>query len=213
MTISNQIDQTMKRTEQYWYEDGFQDMAFGGFLLVIALLFAVQALTAPRSPLWLVWGVGGPLVLLSGAIVVGRVVRRLKERVTYPRTGYVAYVKPRGKSRFFRMAAVFVVAASVSTAFIVVTRNWLSLPVIVGVVYMAAFSFLAYRLSLTRYLLLALVCLAIGVALAPLALSLEVAGAVYHIAAGAACLATGWVTWRRYNHDAPKSESGDGSLS
>jgi hypothetical protein len=210
MATPRQIDQTMKQTQRYWYEDGFQDMAFGGFILLIALLFIAQAVTPAGSPLWLLWGIGGPVLLIGGGIVVGKVVKRLKERVTYPRTGYVAYAKPRGKSRWLRIALVLIISAGVSAAIIIVEKNWLSITVILGFVYMATFSFLAYHLGLGRYVLLAVWCLALGLALAPMALSLQLSGAIYHVGAGAAMVLAGWLTWRQYDQNAPKpQEAGD----
>ncbi len=210
MTTPNQIDQTMKQTQRYWYEDGFQDMAFGGFVLAIALLFVLQALTPPSSPLWLLWGIGVPVVIIGGGLIVGQVIKKLKERVTYPRTGYVAYIKPRGKSRWVRLALIGIVSAGVSAAIIFAENHWLNVSVILGLVYMVTFSFLAYRFGLARYALLALWCLGLGLALAPLALSLQVSGAIYHLGAGAALVLAGGLTWRQYDENAPKpQEAGD----
>lgn len=210
MTAPKQIDQTMKQTQRYWYEDGFQDMAFGGFVLAIALLFILQALTPLGSPLWLLWGIGVPVVVIGGSFIAGQVIKKLKERVTYPRTGYVTYIKPRGKSRWSRLALILIISAGVSAVIIFAENHWLNVSVILGLVYMATFSFLAYRFEIARYALLALWCLTLGLALAPLALSLQLSGAIYHIGAGAAMVLAGWLTWRRYDQNAPKpQEAGD----
>ncbi|MBI5032354.1 MAG: hypothetical protein HZB51_17630 [Chloroflexi bacterium] len=204
MKAQSNIDQVMQQTQRYWYEDGFQDMAFGGFILAIALLFGAQTLTPPGSPLWMLWGLGGPLLLIGGAVVASAVVRRLKERVTYPRTGYVAYERARGKSRLVRMGLAFVISAGISAGIVVLQKNWVSLPVILGFVYMATFSFLAFRFGLRRYVFMAFWCLALGLSLASLSLTIELAGAIYHVGTGVALIVAGWFTWRQYDQNAPK---------
>lgn len=205
MKSQENINQLMQRTERYWYEDGFQDMAFGGFLLGIALLFGVQAITPAGSPLWLVWGLGSPLLLIGGALLVSKVVRRLKERVTYPRTGYVAYQRAHGKVRWIRASLAFVISAGIAAGIIVLQKNWLSLTVILGFVYLATFSFLAFRFGLRRYVFMAFWCLALGLGLASLSLKSDIAGAMYHVGAGAALMVAGWFTWRQYDQNAPQA--------
>ncbi len=153
-----------------------------------------------------------PLILIGGAFLVSRAVRKLKERVTWPRTGYVTYEPRRGKSRMFRFALAAIVAAFVSASMIIVQKNWLNWSVILGLVYTGALGFVAYRFSLWRYLVLAVWALVLGLGLASLALTLEQAGAVFHIGMGLALLLAGWLTWRRYNAYAPSpQEATDGS--
>jgi hypothetical protein len=214
MTSANEIGQVMRQTQRYWYEDGLSDMGFGVWILGVGLLLAAQALTPPGSPLWLVWGVGGPLLLIGGGVVVNKVVRTLKERITYPRTGYVSYERARGTSRIVRRLATFLVAAGVAAGIIVLQKNWLSLTVIFGFVYLAAFTFVGLRFGLRRYLVLALWSLLLGLALASLSLKIEQAGALFQLGAGAAWLLAGWLTYRQYIASAPQpEEAGDGTSS
>src|SRR5512146_1225190 len=181
MRSADQIGKVMRQTLRYEYEDGFSDMGFGAFILAIGLLFVAQALTPPGSPLWAVWGLGGPLLIIGGGLVVSKVVRTLKERITYPRTGYVSYERARGTARIVRLLAVALIAAAVSAGIIVVQKNWLTMPVILGFVYMAVFCFVSYRFGLRRYFVLALWSLALGLALASLGLTMDQAGAIFHV--------------------------------
>jgi hypothetical protein len=214
MRPTNEIAQVMRQTQRYWYEDGLSDMGMGAFILAIGLLFVAQELTPPGSPLWLVWGVGGPFLLIGGGIVVNKVVRALKERITYPRTGYVSYERARGASHTLRLVATALIAAGVSAAIVVVQKNWLSLPIIFGFVYLAAFTYVGLHFGLRRYLVLALWSLLLGLALASLSLKLELAGALFQFGTGAAWLLAGWLTYRRYLASAPQpEEAGDGTSS
>ena len=86
----DEIKDIEKRTRQYFYEDGFIEIAVGIlFLMLGGYFFATVALPATsRIKSWL--DASFVLVILAGLFLVGRLVRFLKFRITYPRTGYVA---------------------------------------------------------------------------------------------------------------------------
>ncbi len=209
MESANEIKNVMRRTQRYWFEDGFYDMGFGAFILAIGLFFVAEALTPPGSPLWLVWGLGGPVLLIGGAFIMAKAVRSLKERITYPRTGYVSYERPHGTSRVVRALAAGLVSAGIAAAIIVTQRNWLTLSVIFGFVYAAVLMYLGLRFSLARYMALSLWSLLLGLALAPLSLPMEPAGAIFHLGTGAAWVLAGWLTYRHYIARAPLPQEGD----
>jgi hypothetical protein len=213
MGSANEIGNIMRRTQRYWYEDGLSDMGMGAFILAIGLLFIAQALTPPGSPLWLVWGVGGPLLLIGGGVVVSKAVRTLKERITYPRTGYVSYERACGPSHTLRLLATALIAAGISAGIIVVQKNWLSLTVIFGFVYLAVFTFVGLRFGLRRYLAMALWSMVLGLALASLSLQIEQAGALFQLGTGAAWLLAGWLTYRHYIARAPQPQEADDGTS
>ncbi len=213
MGSANGIENVMRRTQRYWYEDGFNDMGFGGWILFVGLLFVVQALTPPGSPFLAVWSIAWPLLFIGSAFVMNRAIRTLKERITYPRTGYVTYERARGASKVVRMLAVFFISGGVAAGVVIVQKNWLSLAVIFGFVYAVVLTAIGLRFSLRRYLALALWSLALGLALAPLALSIDQAAATFHIGTGAAWLLAGWLTYRQYIASAPQPQEADDGTS
>lgn len=89
--MQSQMQQVERRVKGYWFHDGIGEMIGGAVFLVIGLYFALTELLGASSP------VGGMLqagfiVILLGLIYAGRVViRRLKERYVFPRTGYLEY--------------------------------------------------------------------------------------------------------------------------
>lgn len=88
--MKDEIDRRQQRVIQYDYVDGTPDMAFGGLCLLMTICYAAFAAFPDFSNstfsiiiFWVVFAVGG--------FLIGWLPQRLKERVTFPRTGYVAY--------------------------------------------------------------------------------------------------------------------------
>jgi hypothetical protein len=91
-------DNALERAYAHWYEDGFAEISLGIFFVAIgAWRAAIQFVTDKSLTYYLLAG-GLLIVFLSYGWVASRAVRALKTRVSYPRTGYVAY-KPRKPKR------------------------------------------------------------------------------------------------------------------
>lgn len=89
--MNESYEHMVRRTRQYWYEDGLPEMAIGLLFLSIGLIFyAAEVLDSPVLTALLV-SLGLPLLFLGPGRKLGRLVQNAKARVTYPRTGYVAY--------------------------------------------------------------------------------------------------------------------------
>jgi hypothetical protein len=88
--MNNKIQETQKRLFRYDYVDGTPDLAFGGLCLAVAICFflfaAFPGLSSSTFSAVIVW-----VVLGGGGLLISWLSQRLKERLTYPRTGYVAY--------------------------------------------------------------------------------------------------------------------------
>jgi hypothetical protein len=112
MTVS--IKNTIERTRQYWYIDGFSDLLVGAIFVLLGLLNCATLVIRPSIGSAVIVGVGYPLVILGGIIFGNKWVRFMKEKVTYPRTGYVKYIQPESPSRRRRMIKALVIAFMVS---------------------------------------------------------------------------------------------------
>ncbi len=165
----NTVDEVRKRTERYWYEDGIWEISFGLAIAVLAgVNFLVVSLAKTNFP-------AGILVLLQVAsigivfLLVGRLVRFLKERITYPRTGYVCYHKPAPLSRARRILVMVLLATGLSaligllSAFGVVAT---SVALITGIILGTALVYLGVHFDLMRMFVLAALTLALGGAVA-----------------------------------------------
>jgi len=88
--MDNKIQETQNRITRYDYVDGTPDMAFGGLFLLMTICFSIFAafpkFASSIYSVIIVW-----VVFAGGGILLGWLPQRLKERVTYPRTGYIAY--------------------------------------------------------------------------------------------------------------------------
>jgi hypothetical protein len=163
--MTNKIDDVVKQTYRYYYEDGLVEMAVGLLFIATGLvLFAWQGIgSSPLVTLLLVAGL--PAVIIAGGFVVRRLVRDVKQRVTYPRTGYVGFRRNElSKSRWLFPAAVL--ALVVASFFL--PEIFGRMQAFVGALLAVVLAFLGYRLGLRRFYALGMGALFIGVASAVL---------------------------------------------
>ncbi len=100
-----------RQVRRYWTEDGFAELVMGvGFVGLAMLLWLSDRSSAVQARLW---GVVQAVYILAFAWGTRWVVQRLKWRVTYPRTGYVAYRRQRLHRRVVRFMALAVGVAGV----------------------------------------------------------------------------------------------------
>ena len=214
MSGSPDIKALMKRTRRYWYEDGLTDVALGAYFLAIALFFWAQSVTPLGSSVWLIWGLGGPVLLIGGGLLVDWLVKRLKDELTHPRTGYVSYQQQSPGRRAAQGVRALAVAALIGAAFVAVSKQWLDQTILFGLVALGTFGYVSYRVGLRRYLLLGVWGLLFGLflSLATLAVTMEERLAIYWIGLALGMLASGLIVWYRYNRTAPSpQEAGDES--
>jgi hypothetical protein len=90
MSTKTNIEKAGLRVLQYDLVDGTYELFFCVFFLVVAGILYAQA-AAPHS-VWLDLLAGpGLLILLPGAaFLLDRLIQKLRERITYPRIGYIA---------------------------------------------------------------------------------------------------------------------------
>ncbi|GAP12350.1 hypothetical protein LARV_00083 [Longilinea arvoryzae] len=151
--MNDPIRNNLARPQRYWYVDGLAEMAGGGVILLLGLTYAIGGLL-PKGP-WrgLVIGIGQPVIILCSAWAVRRVVSTLKERVTYPRTGYVQYRHPRGSNRWSRVLLIGFLAMAISIAVTLLGRGlpeqvW---PAFTGLMLGLAIAYLGARIGLKRF--------------------------------------------------------------
>jgi hypothetical protein len=168
--MDKQIAKVERRVRGYWYVDGSYELHLGLTTLIMAVYSFLQVKLNGS-------GLGNLLILFLGILLVGgggalvdRLIRALKEGVTFRRSGYVSMRKEKSQPYppDILILVVFLVVIMGAILF-----DWLDnfipakwLPVLPGLVLAAATGITALRTSQARFYILAAVALLAGIALA-----------------------------------------------
>jgi len=211
--MSMNVDDLMRKTKSYWYEDGLAEILAGLFFMAVgALLVAEWVLPAGAPYKW--FFAPGFAVLTIVWILSGRkVVNWLKERITYPRTGYIAYKRQRPASRVAHAVMAGAIGAAVSLALVasLLYRQEIGrvVPLILGVGVALLMIKIGSELGLLRFLVAAIWSVLIGGFLAWLTAEMSLGIALYYGLLGPAFVVTGAVALIRYLRAAPLEEGHD----
>ena len=200
--MKNDIDKVIQRTHRYWYEDGLNEIATGCMFVLCGLFLFMMDSVRPGSPLAPVLAVGLVILVSFGGLAVGRAVKAVKARVTYPRTGYVSYRRPESNRRRRIIAASLGVGLGVLgiVLSIVGAPTWLvSMAMVEGLILGAGLLYMGHRLGLARFYVLAFLSALIGVVVALGSLLDDALGsAAYFGEMGLVLTASGLFTLRAY---------------
>lgn len=188
------IDRAMRRPWQYWFEDGLVEIAVGGVLVAIALLFLAEVASGTAG----LAAPGLPVVVGGGSWLAGRAVKAAKERLTYPRTGYVAYKRERRRGRIVRTLAACAVMGGLVGAVMAQLPSGAWITAAEGLLGSVAFFLLGHKVDLTRFYALAGVSALLGVAASWAGLSDTLGSVVLYGGIGVAVIASGLVALRGY---------------
>lgn len=191
--VEAQIGRAMRRPWQYWYQDGLGEMAMGATFAALGLEFLLES-RLPPGPFLTLLSMFGPLVAVLGAgLLAGRAVSAVKARLTYPRTGYVAYRKRTGSRLAARLALGLATGALVGTlAALPSLQAWI--PAIIGLIIGGVHFYLAQRLDLPRFYLLAAASAVLGTLVSLGGFGDLPGGAAYFVGIGLANALSGAVT-------------------
>lgn len=204
MEQQDPLKDVTRRTERYWYEDGLWEISFG---LVYAALAGYYILVQRIGWFRLV----GPISLISPFLQVfvmlgifwvgGRLVKYLKEHITYPRTGYVSYRKRTPRSRAARIAITAVVSA-VTAALVMIVATFSTMqdrmPFVISLPMAGALVYLGYRFGLMRMYVVAALMVLSGYVYSMLALDSDTMIALFFGTLAALMIISGLVTFTLY---------------
>jgi MFS family permease len=214
------FDHIMRRTQRYWYDDGIAEIAagillvVGGILLYLAYMAFLHWYPVLRESPWTLALAIGVIVLaqLLAFVPIKRWIEAIKQRITYPRTGYVAYRQPAKKpitvSRVL-MAFIWAVIGGGVLGFVFgrligagFPEEFLSLPASMGLSAAVLLGLLAQRMDLTRFWWLAGFALLLILPVAWLDTAF-LGGMAYLVAVGLMLIGSGGWTLRQYLHQNP----------
>jgi hypothetical protein len=189
------LEQIERNVFRDYFQDGLAEMVFGAYFLFIGLGLAG----------------GTSLFIVFPIVFFAPLLRGLKKRFTYPRTGYVELRQgdPQPLLRFVLgslvLGLVALVAVLIATGVIAQPGQWYRwMPIFFGIWLAGIFLGLALRVGLVRYYVVAGVALAGGptLALLPLPGKLENLG-LFFVAWGAVSLAWGIFAFARFLREYP----------
>jgi hypothetical protein len=195
--MKTDIDTVIQRTRRYGLSDGLAEVSIGILFLLIGLFFwAGLAITAgPFQAILLTLGL--PLVVIIGGRLLGKVSLRLRERWTYPRTGYVTYPhSPR--TRRWRALAIgsLVTLGTLAVMFLAGPESYAWMPLLDGI--LLGFLLLWISQGLKRFYLLAAFALTTGVILALNGIGGNLGHGLFYSVTGLALLLSGGLTFWGY---------------
>jgi hypothetical protein len=209
-SVERQFKDAEIRARRHWYADGVAEIVVGAAFLAVACYFALQAAVVARG------AAGGPAktlvnillpVLVFVAVAAARsLVRRVKERLVYPRAGYVAFADVRGPRWLPGL-----VGAAVGALTVVLLRRapgletWL--PAFQGFLVGGALASLARTSGLPRLLVPGLLVMLCGIAVSLLRLPAAVSWALVFAASGAIICASGSLALGGFLREAPPKEA------
>jgi len=153
-----------KRAIQYWFVDGLAELAAGLVSLFLAVLFGIWQVI-------FVWRWSLPVIMVTGLAVsfgLRLIVQRIKERTTYPRTGYAAPLSGLEQKGFIAFVVAFTLLLLGLNYYLSVQgpQGWLWSPGVAGLVFTFIFAWTGVLTKLRRFYFLALLSLCVGVVLA-----------------------------------------------
>ncbi len=159
------IQGARQRAYSYQFEDGFIEMAQGSvFFLLGALLWWIDELRSVAETPWPF--VGGVFIFtLLSAVVVGFTIKRMKNRVTFPRTGQVEY-RPEPKEEGRNSIIIIAIALLLASAAIWMDDWFVDTVSIVGAGISITMLGTAMRTRLLRMRVIAILPLLLGILMA-----------------------------------------------
>ena len=196
-----------QKTRRYWYVDGLAEIFIGLLLAVTGLMVLAMEAAPPGSWQRITLVSGMMVIILGGAWLGGKIVKAVKARVTYPRTGYVSYHKP-SRQRRRRNILIMIPIAAIWTILVVIFGKGLIAwaPLIEGLV-LAAILWVA-GMGMLRFYLLAGLSLAVGGILAYLQIGENMGQMAFNAVMGLFLAISGTITLIQYLRQT--STPGDG---
>lgn len=160
------LDDIGRRPQKYWNVDGLPELVMGLLWMVWGAAWLIGE-TLPRDWRWNAYWMLTPVLLAFSGVAAVWLTKRLKARLTFPRTGYVEWREP-GRSTHVLGAVVAIAAAVVLVAAIRGGDPGRHAAPVLGVILSLAFLVASIRQRAPHFLALAGVAITLGLALGTL---------------------------------------------
>jgi hypothetical protein len=161
--MEDKLKTAQRRAAQYWFVDGLAEISGGIICLMLAIYFATLQLL-PETVL---------VDLISFVIIIGvtfgvrSLMERLRSKVTYPKTGYVA---PKGAWDGRKLLIITIIFAifilTLQVYLIFIKDSSLGFTAFIGgFIFAFVFAMTGFQTRLGRFIYLAIGCMALSLAL------------------------------------------------
>lgn len=203
-------ENALNRAYANWIKDGFYEIGLGILFAGVGAIRAMIHFAGDKTPAyyWLVAAVFIFMLVIGGG--TGFVLKRLKARITYPRTGYTKF-KPR-KRNFKSTLVIFIFAGILGGLLGVLSMQpnqadaGMLVPIAFGIVGAGVFTYGAQRIGVKRLYVLAAASIAIGLVLAVLRVGVVLGLSFFYFSIGLAMLLSGSFALVGYLRDNPPAE-------
>ncbi len=164
MTEQIKIENIFRNTRKYWYVDGLSEIAGGLIIFAAGLTYWLVSTIENTNIKAILLMVAQPAVIIIGSLIVQRILPKIKERLTYPRTGYLTFRKPPRNRRFKRALVVGMVAGLVG-ALVTMLSNRLPdnyLPLLSSVFLLIFSIYIAYQTAVPRFYIIGFLMVLLG---------------------------------------------------
>jgi MFS family permease len=161
------LNDVARRPARYWNLDGLPELMLGLLWMVwgSAWLFGQ---TLPHDWRWNVYWLLVPALLAALGLAMNRLVRALKERITFPRAGYVAWKEPDRRTSMAFGAAIVGVAMILALVVLDTPPAEMRAPAVLSVILSLAVLALGVRQRTPRHIALGGVLLVLALAIGTL---------------------------------------------
>jgi len=203
--MSDALSEARVRTQRYWFLDGLEEIQLGIFFLVTG----GWTLAIKTSWFWpanlIYW-----LLLTAFIVFVPRIKTAMRERITYPRSGYVVQggwwrKHPHARGMVFALVGLLGMSTFVyagRAGLVDPTRMVQWLPAVGGILIGAISVYVWVRHGLPRWLVVGVFAMILGIAVSiefpPNRFPPSLAGGIFIIGVGCAFLCSGGVALWNY---------------
>ncbi len=190
-------ENTLNRAYAHWLKDGIFEIGFGILLAGTGALRAIIHFAGQKTPAYY-WLSAGLFVFMFVVAWGGkRFGETLKERITYPRTGFMAF-KPRTYNYKSILALLILAGVLGGTLGVLSTQSNQQeiggiVPITQGVVGAMIFAYAAIRVELKRLCYLAVFSLGIGLVIGTLGVGVVLGLSFFYLSIGLIMIVTGCV--------------------
>lgn len=201
--MSEKVDSYVKQTVRYFYDDGLAELCIGVLFIIVGGVLYGWYTWEENGVVNLLLSAGLIAAVLGGVFLVNKVIQNLKQRITYDRTGYVAYRRDeKDKNRWFPLVLIL----GLITLTLFLPAAYSQMQFFVGGIMAGVFIYMGYRIDLWRFYLLGAAVMLIGIG-ATEATTNEILGtSLTFFSAGLLLLISGGITFARYLHNHPQQE-------